>query len=454
MQAPAARIRKLFTPLAAAVLLAACAGGSQSPAPAIPSARGDDGAARRNAEGVGKIRHVVIVFQENRSFDNLFQGYPGADTVASGRNSLGQTVRLAPVSLARSYVIDHSVSAMFSACDGTGKLPGTNCAMNGFDLEASVGGPANPQYAYVPHDESKPYFDMAHEWVLADRTFPSQLDESFASHQYIIAGQAGSSVDLPNLPDWGCDGGRKDQVQTILAGREFGGTERACFDYTTLGDELDAAALSWRFYTSKIDDPADGEWSGYQAVRHVRYGPDWKADVITPQKRFITDVAAGTLANVTWITPTCEESDHVNCGGGYGPSWVSAVVDAVGESTFWKSTAIFVMWDDWGGLYDHVPPPHVDFDGLGFRVPLIVISPYAKHDYVSHVQYEHGSLLKFAEDVFGLNRMAASDARANSLAPDCFDFNRPPRKFVPIHAPQGPEFFLHRRPDTRPPDYE
>jgi len=179
MHAYAARFRKLFTPAAAAVLLAACAGGSLSPAPAIPSARGDDGAAGRNARGVGKIRHVVIVFQENRSFDNLFAGYPGADTVASGRNSLGRTVRLSPVSLTRSYVIDHSVSAMFSACDGSGTLPGTNCAMDGFDLEASVGGPPNPQYAYVPHDESKPYFDMAHEWVLADRMFQSHLDESF-----------------------------------------------------------------------------------------------------------------------------------------------------------------------------------------------------------------------------------------------------------------------------------
>ena len=211
------------------------------------------------------------------------------------------------------------------------KVPGTKCRMDGFDLERSLGGPRDPQYAYVPHDESKPYFDMAHEWVLADRMFQSQIDESFVAHQYIIAGQAQSSVDVPFLPEWGCNGGRRNFVETILPGRSFGSPQRACFDYTTLGDELDEADLTWRFYTSRIADPADGVWSGYQAIAHIRYGPDWKKDVVTPQKRFLTDVAAGTLANVTWITPTCEESDHVNCGGGLGPSWVTSIVNAVGR---------------------------------------------------------------------------------------------------------------------------
>ena len=102
----------------------------------------------------------------------------------------------------------------------------------------------------------------------------------------------------------------------------------------------------------------------------------------------------------------------MNCGGGYGPSWVAALVNTVGKSRYWNSTAIFVQWDDWGGLYDHVPPPFEDYDGLGFRVPLLVISPYAKPNYVSHVQYETASVLHFAEDLFGLGRLAAADRRA------------------------------------------
>jgi phospholipase C len=442
---------KWLTVLLALVFVAGCAGGGPS-----SQSSGSSGfmprAVHLPATG-SPIQHVVIIVQENRSFDNLFQGYPGADTVSQGQNSAGKTIALQPVSLADQYVIDHSATSMFAACNGTGKLPGTKCRMNGFDKEPTYGGPTDPTYVYVPHNESKPYFDMAHEWVLADRMFQSHLDESFVSHQYIIAAQAQSSVDLP-WGYWGCDGGPSDTVQTITKQRTYGNEQQACFDYQTLGDELDNAGLSWRFYSSDINDFTDYVWSGYQAVRHIRYGPDWTNDVITPQKKFITDVAAGTLANVTWITPLCEDSDHVNCGGGFGPSWVTSLVNAVGKSKFWKSSAIFVMWDDWGGLYDHVPPPHLDYDGLGFRVPLLIISPYAKRDHVSHVRYETGSILRFAEDVFGLPRLAKSDARANSPAGDAFTFNKKPRKFVPIQAPLGPNFFLHQKNDGRPPDYE
>jgi phospholipase C len=411
------------------------------------------------SSGAGKISHVIVIIQENRSFDNLFQGYPGADTVSSGANSLGQIVSLAPVSLATRYVIDHSASAMFAACDGAGSLPGTRCRMDGFDGEVSFYAPsylAFPQYTYVPQKESKPYFDMAHEGVLADRMFQSQIDESFVAHQYLIAARANGSVDLP-LSVWGCDGGADDTVGTIMPDRTIGPSQTACFDYPTLGDELDQAKLSWRFYTSTIASSSgdDGAvWSGYQAIRHIRYGPDWQTDVITPQTRFLTDVAKSYLANVTWITPICVNSDHVNCGGGFGPSWVASLVNVVGKSKYWGSTAIVVLWDDWGGLYDHVPPPYKSKDGLGFRVPLIVISPYAKAGYVSHVQYESASILRFAEDLFGLPQLSVSDRRAASLAADCFDFTKAPRKFVPVHAPKAASFFLHQHNDGRAPDYE
>jgi phospholipase C len=411
-----------------------------------------------DATGAGKIRHIVYIVQENRSFDNLFQGYPGADTVRSGKNSFGQTITLKPVSLKKEYNIDHSDQAMFAACDGRGRLPGTKCAMDGFNNESASGGPPDPEYVYVPHKDSKPYFDMAHEWVVADRMFQSHLDESFVSHQYVIAAQAQSSV---NLPDglWGCAGGSGDVVGTITHERGPGPTQTVCFDYKTLGDELDQAGLSWRFYTSTYNAPSSDSgafWSSYQAVRHIYYGPDWRKDVLccVPQSRFLTDVRAGKLANFTWITPECFDSDHVNCGGGDGPSWVAALVNTIGKSKFWDSTVIFVQWDDWGGLYDHVPPPFENYDGLGFRVPLLVISPYAKHDHVSHVQYETASVLRFAEDLFGLGRLAAADRRANSPAGDCFDFSQPLRPFVPIVAPLDWKYFLHHAPDRRMPDYE
>jgi phospholipase C len=446
----------------ATVAVAACGGGGSSssgggppivgsPTP-IPTPTATATATSTPGGGSkGKIKHVIIIIQENRSFDNLFYGYPGADTAKSGYNSHGVQIQLKPVSLATQYVIDHSATAMFAACNGSATKPGTDCQMNGFDREQSIGGPVNPQYVFVPHSESAPYFSMANQYVLADRMFQSHLDESYVAHQYLIAAQAQSAVGLPNST-WGCDD-TSSTVQTITKERTFGKFEQTCFDYTTLGDELDAAGLPWRFYTSTLNNDG-GEWSGYQAVRHIRFGPDWASDVLTPQTRFLTDVSSGQLAAVTWITPICHNSDHVNCGGGFGPSWVTSLVNAVGESKFWSSTAIFVTWDDWGGLYDHVPPPYLDYDGLGFRVPLLMISPYAKKGYVSHTQYEFGSILRFAEDQFHLGRLAASDSRAASPAADSFDFHQSPRPFTPIQAPLNSRFFMMQMPDGRPPDYE
>ncbi len=384
----------------------------------------------------GKIKHIVYIVQEGRSFDNLFQGYPGADTVSKGMNSKGQTIALQPWSLKKAYRIDESAGSMFAACNGTGRLPGTDCRMNGFDKEESYGGPPNPQYVYVPHGESKPYFEMAHEWVVGDKMFASQLDESFSAHEYVIAAQAGRAVDIPDEVPWGCSAPPGTTIATITDRRTLGRTEFPCFHYQTLGGELENAGLSWRYYagTNGID--------GYGAIK----GSYWQAHIVKPSQQFLKDVANGDLASFTWVTPpNCLDSDDGGCGGGYGPSWVAALVNTVGKSKFWDSTAIFVQWDDWGGFYDHVPPSYKNFDGLGFRVPLLVISPYAKRDFVSHVEYETASVLRFAEDVYRLNRLAAADKRATSPATDCFDFSQKPRPFVPIDAPKGIKFFLHQR---------
>jgi len=436
----------------AAALLTGCSLRSQAPLPFSENAFVSPA-----ISGAGKIKHIVYIVQENRSFDDLFQGYPGADTVSQGKDSHGGTIALKPVGLAVKYDVNHSAQAMFLDCNGTGRTPGTHCRMDGFDRVSHNGGPKGvkyPMYVFVPHAESKPYFDMAHEWVLADRMFASQLDESFVAHQYIIAAQAAESVNVPTSL-WGCQYVGYDTVETITQSRDpKGPPQPPCFDYQTLGDELDHAKLSWRFYTSKFGSPSSSSsslWSAYQAVSHIYYGPDW-AKVVTPQKTFLTDVARGNLATFTWITPLCNESDHPQCGGGHGPSWVTALVNAIGKSKFWDSTAIFVQWDDWGGFYDHVAPPYRDYDGLGFRVPLLVISPYAKQDYVSHVQYETASVLRFAEDLYALPALTKADARATSPAKDCFDFSKPPRKFLPIKAPTGADFFANQLPDYRPPD--
>jgi len=157
---------------------------------------------------------------------------------------------------------------------------------------------------------------------------------------------------------------------------------------------------------------------------------------------------------VTWITPTYANSDHGGSGSKTGPSWVTAVVNSVGKSKYWNSSAIFILWDDSGGWYDPQPPAFVDNDGLGFRLPLLIISPYALKGHVSHVPFEFGSILRFVEDQFDLGRLAASDKRAKSPGPCCFDFKQKPRKFVPIKAPLNENYFRMQPEDGRAPDDE
>ena len=137
---------------------------------------------------------------------------------------------------------------------------------------------------------------------------------------------------------------------------------------------------------------------------------------------------------------------------------MASVVNAIGQSTYWQTTAIIVVWDDWGGFYDHVPPPFQDhYGGLGFRVPMIVVSPYAlgggSPNYVSHTQYEFGSILKFIEGTFGLGSLGTSDERATSIV-DCFNFAQQPRPFTVIPSKHNRSYFIHRGPTHVPVDTE
>ena len=201
-----------------------------------------------------------------------------------------------------------------------------------------------------------------------------------------------------------------------------------------IASEADAAQIGWRFYADNIEG-FGGFWSSYQADKDIFRGPDWKADVTSPPSQFITDIGNGNLAAITWIAPLWQNSDHP---GGIpavgGPAWVASLVNAIGTSKFWGSTAIFVIWDDWGGFFDPVQPPFADYDGLGFRVPMIVVSPYTKHGKVTHVQYETASVLRYIEDNFGLASLANADARANDPADDpaAFDYAMKPRTFKTI----------------------
>ena len=358
-------------------------------------------------------------------------GYPGAKTQKYGYDTSGSKITLHAQDLAQQWDIEHFSSGFFKACDGQGRLPGTHCKMDGWNKEeAGFGAPANAPYAYVPRAQIAPYWTMANQYVLADHMFASNLDGSFIAHQYAVAAYASEAVDFPQSY-WGCEGGKLDTVPTLTSQRAYGPNIVACFNNPTIGTEADAAGVSWRFYAGSIY--GDGAlWSSYQADSAVFNGPDWSTDVISPPSQFLSDIGAGQLANITWIAPTYENSDHPGLDSSTGPAWVASLVNAVGTSKFWNSTAIFIMWDDWGGWFDPVKPVYKDYDGLGFRVPLLIVSPYAKRGYVTHVQYETASVLRCMEDTFGLSPLAAADARANDPATDALNYNQQPRKFKKV----------------------
>jgi phospholipase C len=409
-------------------------------------------------QSIAKIRHVVIIFQENRSVDDLFNGFPGADTARTGRNSRGATVALRPVPLTAPYDMGHTHQSFVQEYDGGRDdgwdKDGSRCF--GVDYCAPQGVRA---FGFVPHGEVVPYFTMAQRYAFADRMFQSNQGPSFPAHQYIVSGTSaisnGSSLrasenpfDLENNPTGGCDSPAGSLVPLIDAQGKENQYVYPCFDRISLMQLLDAKALTWRYYQSFA---GPGIWHGPDAISRIVRSPEFSTDVVAPPAQVLLDVAKGDLADVTWVTPTNLASDHARVTDGSGPSWVAAVVNAIGESAYWNDTAIFVTWDDWGGWYDHVKPPVYNSYELGFRVPLIVISPYAKNHYVSHVQHEFGSILKFVERAFGLGSLHTTDQRADDLS-DCFDFTKSPSKFKPIPARLSRRYFLQHSNDGSEPD--
>ncbi|HYL27072.1 MAG TPA: alkaline phosphatase family protein [Candidatus Nitrosotalea sp.] len=387
---------------------------------------------------VTPIKPVVIIVQENRTPDYLFQGVPGADIATYGIDSKGDHVTLHATSLKTKWDLPHGHTAFLNDYDG-GK-------MDGFD----AGFPKNRYmrpFAYAPESEVRPYHEMAKLYVFADRKFQSNQGPSFPAHLYIVSGTGNdpglSPYEVSSNPynglkeksaPGGCDANLGVYVQTIdPSDGSPGPTPFPCFKRPVLSNLLEAKHVSWRYYQ---EHGGAGRWEAMDAYRNVRYGRGYR-NVIWPSQRILHDIAHGELAGVTWVMPAGDWSDHSGrLGGTQGPSWVAAIVNAIGQSKFWGSTAIFVVWDDWGGWYDHVPPPIYDNYALGFRVPLIVISPYAKRSYVSKQQHEFGSILAFSEETFGIPKGAlhTTDERADDLR-DAFDFSHRPRAFSTIKAP-------------------
>lgn len=425
---------------AAAALIFAVAGcgGQMQPASRAGAAQGLGVPAMARPSKSSPIGHVIIIVQENRTPDNLFQGLKGADIATTGKNSSGETITLHKVPLEIDYDMDHEHEAFVTEW--------LNGNMDGFNLDPHNGHCIDAEtcaYGYVPPNENKPYIQMASQYAFADRMFESNQGPSFPAHQYIISGTSTTddtgkykAADNPygrngRASGGGCDSPNPVRVETINAYGQLGNPVFPCFDRETLADLLDAKAVTWRYYQQSN---GTGLWHPFDAIHHIRYGSDY-ANVVWPSSQVLNDIASGKLAQVSWVSPAGSNSDHSGDRSKGGPAWVSSIVNAIGSSQYWNNCAIFVVWDDWGGWYDHVKPPIYNSYELGFRVPLIAISPYAKKAYVSETQYEFGSLLKFVEQTYGLGSLNSTDARANSVS-DMFNFSQRPRAFVRIEAPR------------------
>jgi phospholipase C len=491
-------MRRLLAMLAVTTL-AACGQSNSLPLPQAQAlAQGDSGSS--------PIQHLVIIIQENRSFDNLFDCIKGTDCVKRGKEEVktGTTYVDKWVKLSEQLLvpksdnndIGHCYRSFTTAYDG-GKMDGFNLEPKGV-CPPKTSSPYKPvdtfPYQYINRTEIAPYWDMAEQYALADRMFQTQGSGSFTAHQDLIRGGSalggayGSSpslIDTPTGTPWGCDGplGEKtDLITTSLTYELYKGPRPCTKDftysgyskYTTLRDLLDAAGISWHYYAACYED-ADvpsckgtksnsgpgAEINAFDVIYPVRYGSEWGTNVSMPQTNILKDIKKNQLAAVSWVTPDQNDSDHPGDTVDHGPQWVASIVNAIGESSYWNSTAIVVLWDDWGGMYDHVKPPAVvttgtgrdDQGGLGFRVPMIVISPYVPEGVVSHTQYEFGSIVKYVEGNWGLPSLGTTDQRATSIV-NIFNYSQNPRSFTPIKSGLSAEYFEHETPSLFPADDE
>ncbi len=442
-----------------------------------------------------KFQHIVIIVQENRTPDNMFQDPVligrGAAIASSGKDSTGTTVQLQPTTLGIDYDISHKNEAWVTMCDYQASTG--SCAMDHADMispitctKGSTDCPPTsppPEFYYVQQSDVQPYWTMAEQYTFGDHMFQTNEGPSFPAHQFLISGTSEPSVDSSlfvgenplGVPSASANTGCTSPTAETVALIDASGNEASnnpiypCFEHPTLTDELNTAGVTWRYYA-----PLPGSiWTAPNAIEHMCAppnsaactAPDWVNNVsLNTQNNsapILTDIAAGQLQQVSWVIPTGANSDHagdVTTTG--GPSWVTSIVNAIGNSSYWPNTAIIIIWDDWGGWYDHVPPPKVITDGTswgsgyvyGFRVPLIVVSPLAKPKNISTAVHDFGSILNFIEHTYNLQPLGFADSNTTDDLSDCFNFSQSPNVFQTINAPLKADFFLHDKRPPSPPD--
>lgn len=357
----------------------------------------------RGASPKNPIQHVVVMVQENHTFDNYFGTYPGA-------NGVGGASQLPLTKGANSTVKPFALKSPLLAKDlchtaTCARASYNNGKMDGFVYTAgSTDAMGYYDYHHIPY-----YWDYASRYVLMDNYYSSFLGPSFPNHMYLMEGQS--------------EGINHNPREITLNG-------------TSIIDQLEEKGVSWRYYAQ----PYLSGWNPVPAYATVRNHTGWqKDDVDTSQ--FAVDLKNNRLADVSWIMPSDSlVSEHPPQNVTVGELRIVSLINSIMQSRFWNSTAIFLTWDDYGGWYDHVPPPQVDQDGYGFRVPTLIISPYSRHGYIDHTQADHTSILKFIQTLYGLESLTPRNLQAADLM-EAFDFSLLPRAPLLLPGPYIPNHY-------------
>ncbi len=376
-------------------------------------------------QGINKIKHIVFIVKENRSFDHMFGSYPGVMGTRTGILSTGKTVALATT---RDRIIPDVAHEYYATV-----LAMNKGKMNQFDKIPGAYTPdGQPQSLTQQSAQTIPnYWAYAKQYTLADHFFSTISGSSYPNHFFTIAADNDDIIgtprnaNFPGQPIWGCDSIAGSVVERIAATGKHQFV-RPCFSsFATLQDTLDAAHVGWKYYAPPY--PQFGYiWSVFDSVQKVRQTALWKQHVAS-DAQFMTDAGHNALPAVSWLINDTYHSDHP-LGGSIctGEDRTVAEINAIMRSPAWKDTAIVLTWDDFGGFYDHLAPPHSDQLGWGPRVPTLIISPYAKPRYIDSKTYDFTSVVRFIETRYNLPALGKRDAAANPLS-GAFDFTQTPR---------------------------
>ncbi len=473
--------------------LAACTS-SSPPAPARPAGRVSGGPTGTYVvpAGIHKIKHVIIVMQENRSFDTYFGTYPGADGIPMKNGTPTVCVPNPAGGCIRPYhdLADVNGGGPHGEANAVADVDGGK--MDGFirqrdKAKSACANPDDPACGQGPPDvmgyhtaaEVPNYWTYAKDFVLADRMFEPVKSWSLPDHLYMVSAWSAKCRDRSPTSCVNNIVGPYGAARFGQAVNQEVSTGQARIDlaWTDITWLLYAHHVSWDYYvqTGVQPDCADDSAETCAPVRQSARTPgiwnplplfgdvqaDHQVNDIQDLTAYYRAAKAGTLPSVSWITPSGPDSDHPPASVHQGQAYVTSIINAAMKSPDWDSTAIFLAWDDWGGFYDHAVPPAVDQNGYGLRVPGLVISPYARRGFIDHQTLSSDAYLKFIEDDFlgGARLNPATDGRPDPR-PDVredehvlghldqdFDFSQAPRPPVllatnpPADSPSIPAYF-------------